>query len=355
MINPFRRFFPAAIPPVAIQPVTTPVVLDAPNPGIVFVEATLPAQESAPPWQAQTDINGLFFACLYSDLTSRTHTPLYFHGAPEASGVTQKNILRALDKLCNTPLTGSDLVPRVPFIVPQILKSLRDDKVSNNELAFHIAKDPVLVSQLILEVNTAYYGADRKIINLDKAVQLLGQNGLRSLVSKVAFRPIFNAQSGELGKSLIPQLWRHAEKCSLACRALARERKQNHFAGFLAGLVQHVGLIVACRVVDDHCKNSVVPMSLAFQNALLDKAGELTYRIAKEWEFPQDVLLSLRNQGYSPDQLSDLSLSFHQADQLSKIYLLVQRNQLAEDDPLLQLDQDAQIRACYSGLSGKTR
>ena len=76
--------------------------------------------------------------------------------------------------------------------MPQILKSLRDENGSNSELAFHIAKDLVLVSELLHEVNAAHFNLAQKIIHLDKALQLLGQNGLRILVAKVAFRLIFN-------------------------------------------------------------------------------------------------------------------------------------------------------------------
>lgn len=314
-------------------------------PSTQFPRTMLIDQFNSRPWQAKLDIDHLFFKYLFG--TSAGDAERSDNSLDEK----EKAIILALEEVCQSELAGSNLVPRVPYIVPQILKSLRDDNVSNSELAFHIAKDLVLVSELIHEVNTAHYSPNQKVINLDKAVQLLGQNGLRLLVAKVAFRPIFNIQSGKFSKEITPKLWDHAEKCSLACRALTRGRKQNHFAGFLAGLVQNVGLVVASRVVDYMCEDSARPTSAAFEKALLTKARELTYRIAEEWDFPEDVLFALRGQLRHHDDLSDLSLSLRQADQLSKIYLLVQAKQLDEDDPLLLLDQDAKIEACYRDMA----
>ena len=284
------------------------------------------------------DVNARFFKYCFATVDTVETSDENIKNPHEAMKTA---IIHALEELCQSELAGSNLVPSVPFIVPQILKSLRDEHVSNSELAFHIAKDLVLVSELLHEVNTAHFNPTQKIISLDKAVQLLVQNGLRMIVAKVACRPIFNMQSGELSKAITPILWQHAEKCAFACRALARERKQNHFAGFLAGLVQNVGLVVASRIVDYICADGVRSTLVKFGQSLLAKA--------REWEFPDAVLIPLRDQMRWNAELSDLSL--RQADQLSKIHLLVKANLLEQDEPLLLLDQYPKlwpaIRKCW--------
>lgn len=339
MINFFKRLFGWTALVAEKKPVHQVSAESTQYPKTILLD-----QFNSSPWQAQMDVNAKFFNYCFDTVDVANESAENPHEAREIA------IIHALEELCQSELAGANLVPRVPFIVPQILKSLRDENVSNSELAFHIAKDLVLVSELLHEVNSAHFSPTQKIINLDKAVQLLGQNGLRLIVAKVAFRPIFNIQSGELSKAITPKLWEHAEKCAFACRALARERKQNHFAGFLAGLVQNVGLVVASRVVDYICEDGIRPNSLKFEHALLAKARELTYRIAEEWEFPDAVLIPLADQMRWNAELSELSLSLRQADQLSKIYLLVNANLLDQDDPLLLLDQDPKIMACYQEM-----
>jgi HD-like signal output (HDOD) protein len=339
MINFLKRLFGRS----AILPVKNPIP-QVQTENTQYPKTILLDTFNSSPWNPLLDVNAKFFQYCFDTVDASTENA---NSSQEAREIA---IINALEEICQSELAGSNLVPRVPFIVPQILKSLRDENVSNNELALHIAKDLVLVSELLHEVNTAHFSPTQKIINLDKAVQLLGQNGLRMLVAKVAFRPIFNIQSGELSKSITPKLWVHAEKCAFACRALARERKQNHFAGFLTGLVQNVGLVVASRVVDYICEDGIRPNSIKFEKALLAKSRELTFRIAEECEFPDAVLLPLRDQMRSNVELTDLSLSLRQSDQLSKINLLVKANLVEQDDPLLLLDQDPKIMACYQEM-----
>ncbi len=342
MINFLKRFFGFATLATEKSPVAQVQAEITEYPKTILLD-----QFNSSPWQAQMDVNAKFFKYCFDTIETVDAADENLENPHEA---IETAIIHALEELCQSELAGSNLVPRVPYIVPQILKSLRDEHASNSELAFHISKDLVLVSELLHEVNTAHFNPTQKIISLDKAVQLLGQNGLRLIVAKVACRPIFNIQSGELSKALTPILWAHAEKCAFACRALARERKQNHFAGFLAGLVQNVGLVVASRIVDYICADGIRPTSVKFEQALLAKARELTFLIAEEWEFPDAVLIPLRDQMRLNADLSDLSLSLRQADQLSKIHLLVKANLLEQDDPLLLLDQDAKIMACYQEM-----
>jgi HD-like signal output (HDOD) protein len=345
MMNFLKRFFGFAAL-VAEKSPAPPVQSEI----TAYPKTILLEQFNSSPWQAQMDVNAKFFKYCFDTVDADDATDAPPESIENPHEAIETAIIHALEELCQSELAGSNLVPRVPFIVPQILKSLRDEHASNSELAFHIAKDLVLVSELLHEVNSAHFNPTQKIISLDKAVQLLGQNGLRLIVAKVACRPIFNIQSGELSKAITPILWQHAEKCAFACRALARERKQNHFAGFLAGLVQNVGLVVASRIVDYICADGVRPTSIKFEQALLAKARELTFLIAEEWEFPDAVLIPLKDQMRRTEELSDLRLSLRQADQLSKIHLLVKANLIEQDDPLLLLDQDTKIMACYQEM-----
>ena len=85
--------------------------------------------------------------------------------------------------------------------------------------------------------------------------------------------------------------------------------------------------------------------TIVVDNASRDRSAEMVAA-----EFPDAVLIPLRDQMRWNAELSDLSLSLRQADQLSKIHLLVKANVLEQDDPLLLLDQDPKIMACYQEM-----
>lgn len=308
------------------------------SPSPVSGAATAPDPEAGARWQPALDTDAGFFAWLVDN------------GALGLDAASEKTILAALARLCQSELAGSNLVPRVPSVLPQLLKSLREENVSGTELARHIAKDVVLVAELIGEVNSAYYNPPGKIGSLDSAIRLLGLNGLRMLVARVAFRPLIQRQSGRMTKLVAPRLWEQTEKCALACRLLAQQRQLDPFHGFLAGLLQNVGLIVAFRVADQVGDVASLCGSDAFRQAFALSARTLSQRIAVHWGFPPAVVQALADQVQPGHDLRGLSLVLRQADQLSKLRLLVDQQQLQEQDERLQLEQAPQLQACFLAL-----
>jgi HD-like signal output (HDOD) protein len=290
-------------------------------------------------WAPELDIDGLFFNWLFE-------SPCSTDAAPTARSTLELTIIGALQKLCGTEMAGSQLLPRVPSVLPQLLKSLRDENVSSKTLAEHISKDMVLVAELIHEVNSAYFKQADKVSELDNAVRLLGQNGLRLLLAKVSFRPIMNVQSGHLTKMAAPRLWAHADKCAMVAAYLAKTRGQDEFAAYLAGLMQNVGLVVACRMIDYMCPPDKLPRTQQFRLDLINTSRQLSCSIAAQWDFPDTVIDAMR-----PSSNSKPALCLHQADLLAKIDTLHHHTALQLDDPLLAIDHHPTLTECLRLLA----
>jgi HD-like signal output (HDOD) protein len=295
-------------------------------------------------WLPALDIDELFFNGLFeSECVEATNKDM--------RGSMELTIISALNKLCRTEMAGSQLLPRVPSVLPQLLKSLRDDNVSSKELADHISKDMVLVAELIHEVNSAHFKQADKVTGLDNAVCILGQNGLRLLLAKVSFRPIMNLQSGHLTKIAAPRLWAHADKCATAAGYLAKTRKQNEFAAYLAGLMQNAGLVVACRMIDHMCAPDKLPRTRQFRRELIEASCRLSCSIAAQWDFPEAVIDAMRRQPAEDDIAAQrLVLSLEQADLLAKIDALKRQGILQLDDPTLDIESHAVIAECMELL-----
>jgi HD-like signal output (HDOD) protein len=263
---------------------------------------------------------------------------------------TEKLILEEFARLVEAPQSASDLVPRVPAVIPQLLRSLRDDSVSGAELSRQLAQDVVLVAEVIREANSPYYRPAAPIKTIEGAIMLLGQNGMRMLLARVAFRPIISNQPGQFAHQVAPQVWRQSEACAMAASMLAPAAGANPFEAYLAGLLHQVGLIVAFRLIDQIYAGDALPQSEHFSAALLADAQLLSARIASLWDFPASVSGAIELAG-SPDA-PQLARVLEQADRIGMLRVLADAGQLGPDDPLLQALDPAAL-AIFEKLSNE--
>ncbi|TQK11237.1 HDOD domain-containing protein [Herbaspirillum sp. SJZ107] len=246
----------------------------------------------------------------------------------DADARAEAGILAELARLARDPAAAGALVPRVPAVVPQLLKSLRDDSVSSGELARQIARDAVLVAEVIREANSPYFRSGRPITTIDGAVMVLGENGLRILLARVAFRPVINMQGGRAADRIVrlvaPRLWLHADACALAASLLAPELGADPFEAYLTGLVLNVGLLVAFRLIEQ-LGHPVVPQSDAFCATLLEGARDLSAGIAAHWELPPFAAAAIVRAGRPASSLTarPLAEALGRADLLAKLRLLL--------------------------------
>jgi len=256
----------------------------------------------------------------------------------DASPAAEAAILAGLERLAADPAAAAALVPRVPAVVPQLLRSLRDDSVSGSELARQIARDAVLVAEVIRDANSPWFRSGKPVTTIDGAVRVLGENGLRILLARVAFRPIVNMQGGRVVRAVAPRLWQQSDACALAASLIAPDLGADPFEAYLAGLVLNVGLMAACRLID-HLEQPLVPQSDAFCTALQAHARELSAGIASHWEMPPFVAAAVVRAGRPGTQ--PLAACLGQADALAQLRLLVDHGVLTLDDVRNDAHSDA--------------
>jgi HD-like signal output (HDOD) protein len=256
-----------------------------------------------------------------------------------------------LRRLSESPGAGAHLVPRVPAVIPQLLRSLRDDAMSSADLSRMLAQDVVLVAEVIRSANSPFYRSGAPVRTIESALMLLGQNGMRLLLARVAFRPVISTQTGTLARVAAPLVWRHAEKCALAANMLAPRLGANPFEAYLAGLMQNVGLVVAFRLFDQLYPDAVLPQSPAFHAALAEHGRTLSARIAAMWEFPESVVSAIAQTGHPG--MSALPRTLALADRIAKLRMLADAGQLDMEDPATLAGLDEAMLVCFSQLSAE--
>src|SRR4051794_3326644 len=221
-----------------LMPIEEPVIAPAPAPDVAAAPAPKkPAMMSA---LQRADVNANFTSWLFDD---RNQTEIF-------TNPIENDILAALNTIATSKQSGADLVRRMPGVIPQLLQNLRSENFSGAEMARTISNDVVLVAAVVRLANSSLYNPSQPINSIENAILILGQTGLRQLITSVAFKPILDLKSGHFTKSMAPRLWEQSEQCAIANRLVAEHEAVEPLDAFLAGLAQNVGLIVSLRVID---------------------------------------------------------------------------------------------------------
>ncbi|WP_298218002.1 HDOD domain-containing protein [Halothiobacillus sp.] len=95
------------------------------------------------------------------------------------------------EDLKRTPTQLTQLVPRLPSVLPKLMTALNNPDTPIRTLTGLIESDPVISSMVLRLINSPAMRVRRENIeSLDQAVMLLGFSGMREVVSAAMFSPI---------------------------------------------------------------------------------------------------------------------------------------------------------------------
>ncbi len=234
-------------------------------------------------------------------------------------------------------------VPRLPSVVPQLLKSLRDPDSSADQYVDIIKQDPVIASAVLKMANSTYFNpSGSNIDSFQRAVVTLGLQGLRSLLSAAVMQPIIQCKSTyfvQFGK----KLWEHSLCCAVCCQLLCEQYEIDPFKAYLLGLVHDIGKITIFTQLAQQFKLNAEqqPPAHAFVQ-LMDKMDlQLSYWIAKDWGFPDDILQGLRDQkeAQAHNKMSNEGKLLFLANQACEAYLLHKNDRYSEQEVAILLEK----------------
>jgi len=229
-------------------------------------------------------------------------------------------------------------LPRLPTVLPQLLRALKNDKAGGGELARLIGRDPLMVGEIMRVTGSVHYRAAQPISSLQQAVVVLGQDGLRRVLTQHVMKPILQANAGALGHAAGEHLWHHAERCAHACAWLGRNNGCDAFEAYLAGIVCHTGDGAVVRLLDQlRPAGDTEPPSPGFLASCSGLAARLSLQVAQHWELPQRVIDALTEcQTPATPAASPLGNALSVADLLAMAQLLVEHERLADTPDLGQ-------------------
>jgi HD-like signal output (HDOD) protein len=182
-------------------------------------------------------------------------------------------------------------LPRRPSLLPRLMSAINSDSNSMREMAKIIGEDGTLLGGLLKLANSAWYGVrrHRPIESLEKAVALVGTDGLRSLVTTALLHPVMTGTRGPF-TSFAEATWEHSQYAA-ACAELHAVHIEgaDAFSARLLILLRGLASNAVFRIAREHCPaaNNVPPAAMA--KLLDDWVPLMSLGIAENWQLPKEL------------------------------------------------------------------
>lgn len=238
--------------------------------------------------------------------------------------VPQKLVINVVKDALTKKEHRLNAVPRLPMVVPKLLRSLRDPDSSARDYVAIVNKDPAMSAAVLKLANSVYFNpVGSHIGDIERAIVKLGIEGLRSVLSAAVMQPIIQRDSPYFSQTG-QRLWSHSLSTAVACEIIGHARRLERFKAYLLGLVHDTGKIT---LFSELCKQyklngDTAPGMQAFIPPLQAQATQLSAAIAKDWQLPEEICLALQEQiNIGPGkQVSALGQLLYQANIACEAY-----------------------------------
>ena len=230
-----------------------------------------------------------------SEPTDPEHAPVF------------KKIQEILERIEARP----EYIPRRPSLLPKLLSTVNDPQAAMVEISRIIAQDPALTGNLLRIANSSMYRvSSMPVESIERAVTLVGVQGIRSIIATALLQPVMTSGSGTFSR--FPELvWEHTLYAASASEQHAVNVEQSEpFVSQLIGLLYGLSAIVVFRIVRDqfaaqpHLNPNPGSIARMLETWVAPTAG----RIAASWELPERVQYALESQTLAAELQMENSL-----------------------------------------------
>ena len=191
-----------------------------------------------------------------------------------------------------------DELPTLPAVLPKLLSLTESEESHTAEIIDTISRDPALTSKILKVANSAYYGFQREISSLERAVVLLGFNMVRSLALSIGI--IRNVPANKRNFHFSWEgLWIHSLAVATVMQELGKRfgRADDNEYLFIIGLLHDIGKVVLDqffsklfrRALEDSWKPEEVELHVAERNIFGFDHGEVGAMLLSRWRFPGKI------------------------------------------------------------------
>lgn len=220
--------------------------------------------------------------------------------------------------------------PRRPMLLPKLMRVLNDDESTRKELVQLILEDPALAGSVLQRANSAAYRySPEPVDSLDRAVVMLGIDGLRGLIATAILQPVFSQPKGYF-ENFAGITWEHARRTAAAAEVCARSiGNADPFIAQLIGLLGPLARIVLFRLTMESYREhpDVLPRAEVFIRAMQLQGPNVAGFIAATWELSDPSIRALQEQTdkAAPATMSPLGQAIYFGELGGALALLAKR------------------------------
>jgi putative nucleotidyltransferase with HDIG domain len=201
-------------------------------------------------------------------------------------------------------------LPSMPAAALAVMRETELPTCSARSVSDLICQDQALAARVLRLANSAYYGLQRRVGDIQEAVVVLGMRSVRNL-SIVAStytwmsRPLSGYQMGP------KDMWSHSFGVGVCAQELGkRTRKADPDVAFAAGLLHNIGKVVLSAWLEDRLEVLIraserenVPFDELERTALGFDHTDVGGRLAEQWNMPESIVDAIKNH-HQPERSS---------------------------------------------------
>jgi HD-like signal output (HDOD) protein len=213
---------------------------------------------------------------------------------PAADAGIGADIAAILARIADQP----NYAPRRPMQLPKLMRAINDENASRSELAQILAGDPALAGNLLRLANSPFYRyRSDPIESLDRAVAVLGIEGLRSMIAAALLQPVFRISGGSFTQ-FGEVTWEHSLFALMAAEGHATlVENADPFAAQLLALMSGLATIVIFTVAQDtYLQRQRTPEASIIAGLIAAHVTSVARQIAASWELSERIDTALAEQ-----------------------------------------------------------
>lgn len=219
-------------------------------------------------------------------------------------------------------LHADEQLPRKPASLPMLIRLLKDNDISLEEICKTLLSDPSLTDKLLKTANAPIFRRSvDPIVNIDQAVLSLGLNGIQRVVSTLVMQPMLKPTK-QAEKAFSERVWDWAQLSALGCDLYCKTEGKEQGAWYLCGLLPALSLLQIYRQISSEPalitsleQEPQTTFVSIYQECVNRHAWPLCREIRSKWGLPEhlDQVLQARQHQRQSQYCNPLSSAMHLA------------------------------------------
>jgi HD-like signal output (HDOD) protein len=191
-------------------------------------------------------------------------------------------------------LPFSLVLPNMPAVAMQLIRSINDDSMSLSALAELVGKDPALSTTVLRIANTARYSPLHSISSLREATATLGMVTLRNLALSSCMARAFPVVAG----LDMRRFWCRGMATAHYAARVAQATLVDPETAYLGGLMLQTGQLLMMQTDKRGVAQVEAQVRLPGDRFRLEQEllgcthGDVTAELARRWKFPEALLVA---------------------------------------------------------------